>query len=74
MGGSDYFKDSQKLDFPTRNEVRSANICKYFHNLMDTCLARNWMLNFGLVFETLLAAFLAYCPGMSVGIKTYPIK
>jgi len=34
----------------------------------------NWILNFGLVFETALAAFLCYCPGMDVALKTYPIK
>merc|ERR1712166_1592871 len=34
----------------------------------------NWMMNFGLVFETLLAAFLSYTPGMDKGLKMYPLK
>ncbi|XP_055338913.1 sodium/potassium-transporting ATPase subunit alpha-B-like isoform X2 [Paramacrobiotus metropolitanus] len=40
-----------------------------FHQGMD-----NWMLNFGLVFETVLAAFLSYCPGMDKGLRMYPLK
>lgn len=35
---------------------------------------RNHALNFGLFFETALAAFLSYTPGMSVVLKLYPIK
>nr|AFU25689.1 Na+,K+ ATPase alpha-subunit 1A [Oncopeltus fasciatus]CAH1755606.1 Na,K-ATPase alpha 1A [Oncopeltus fasciatus] len=35
---------------------------------------RNWALNFGLVFETVLAAFLSYCPGMDKGLQMYPLK
>jgi hypothetical protein len=35
---------------------------------------RNWALNFGLVFETALAAFLSYCPGMDKGLRMYPLK
>merc|ERR1712004_3231 len=35
---------------------------------------RNHMLNFGLVFETLLAAFLSYTPGMDKGLRMYPLK
>merc|ERR550519_226124 len=31
----------------------------------------NWILNFGLVFETCLAAFLSYTPGMDKGLKMY---
>jgi sodium/potassium-transporting ATPase subunit alpha len=34
----------------------------------------NWILNFGLVFETCLAAFLSYTPGMDKGLKMYPLK
>ncbi|GAU88671.1 hypothetical protein RvY_01321 [Ramazzottius varieornatus] len=40
-----------------------------FHQGMD-----NWWLNFGLVFETCLAAFLSYCPGMDSGLRMYPLK
>nr|CAD7256595.1 unnamed protein product [Timema shepardi] len=35
---------------------------------------RNWPLNFGLLFETALAAFLSYCPGMKKGFRMYPLK
>jgi len=34
----------------------------------------NWVMNFGLCFETVLAAFLCYCPGMDKGLKMYPLK
>merc|ERR1712123_118255 len=34
----------------------------------------NWVMNFGLVFETLLAAFMSYTPGMDKGLKMYPLK
>jgi len=35
---------------------------------------KNHVLTFGLVFETVLASFLSYCPGMDKGLKMYPIK
>merc|ERR1712062_442457 len=35
---------------------------------------KNWILNFGLVFETCLAAILCYTPGMDKGLKMYPLK
>ena len=34
----------------------------------------NWALNFALVFETVLAAFLCYCPGLDKGLRMYPLK
>ena len=34
----------------------------------------NWVLNFALVFETVLAAFLSYTPGMDKGLNMYPLK
>jgi len=33
----------------------------------------NWTLNFGLVFETCLAAFMCYCPGLDNGLRMYPL-
>ena len=36
-------------------------------------VSSNWFLNFGLVFETALAAFLSYTPGMSNGLRMYPL-
>jgi len=35
---------------------------------------KNWIMNFGLIFETVLAAFLSYTPGMDKGLKMYPLK
>merc|ERR1719276_676775 len=35
---------------------------------------KNWFMNFGLIFETLLAAFLSYTPGMDKGLRMYPLK
>merc|ERR1719427_1220418 len=35
---------------------------------------KNWVMNFGLLFETLLAIFLSYTPGMDKGLKMYPLK
>uniref|UniRef100_A0A914YGN6 Cation-transporting P-type ATPase C-terminal domain-containing protein n=1 Tax=Panagrolaimus superbus TaxID=310955 RepID=A0A914YGN6_9BILA len=34
----------------------------------------NWTLNFGLVFETVLAAVLCYCPGTDHGLRMYGLK
>merc|ERR1719384_1773394 len=34
---------------------------------------KNWHMNFGLVFETALAAFLSYTPGMDKGLRMYPL-
>ncbi|XP_066920837.1 sodium/potassium-transporting ATPase subunit alpha-like [Clytia hemisphaerica] len=34
----------------------------------------NWMLNFGLIFETVLAAFLQYTPGLNEGLKLRPLN
>lgn len=34
----------------------------------------NWVLNTGIMFETCLAAFLCYCPGMEVALRVYPLR
>ena len=34
----------------------------------------NWTLNFGLVFETALAAFMCYCPGLDNGLRMYGLR
>ncbi|XP_021915175.1 sodium/potassium-transporting ATPase subunit alpha [Zootermopsis nevadensis] len=49
-------------------------ICKTRRNSIVHQGMRNWALNFGLVFETALAAFLSYCPGMDKGLRMYPLK
>lgn len=48
-------------------------ICKTRRNSLFTQGMTNWFLNFGLVFETCLAAFLSYTPGMSNGLRMYPL-
>lgn len=48
-------------------------ICKTRRNSLFTQGMNNWFLNFGLVFETCLAAFLSYTPGMSNGLRMYPL-
>ena len=49
-------------------------VCKTRRNSLVHQGMKNHALNFGLLFETLLAAFLSYTPGMSVVLKLYPIK
>jgi len=49
-------------------------ICKTRRNSILHQGMRNWVLNFGLVFETLLAAFLSYTPGMDAALRMYPLK
>merc|ERR1712080_82795 len=48
--------------------------CKTRKNSVFQQGMKNGMLNFGLCFETLLAAFLSYCPGMDKGLRMYPLK
>lgn len=49
-------------------------VCKTRRNSIVHQGMRNWALNFGIVFETALAAFLSYCPGMDKGLRMYPLK
>ena len=49
-------------------------ICKTRRNSLFQQGLNNWFLNFGLVFETLLAVFLSYSPGMDAGLRMYPLK
>merc|ERR1711887_101622 len=48
-------------------------ICKTRKNSVFQQGMKNHFMNFGLVFETLLAAFLSYCPGMDKGLRMYPL-
>lgn len=34
----------------------------------------NWVLNTGIIFETLLAAFMCYCPGLDKALRVYPLR
>merc|ERR1711910_38938 len=49
-------------------------ICKTRRNSVFQQGMKNHFLNFGLCFETLLAAFLSYTPGMDKGLRMYPLK
>jgi len=49
-------------------------ICKTRKNSVFQQGMTNHILNFGLVFETCLAAFLCYCPGLDKGLNMYPLK
>jgi len=49
-------------------------ICKTRMNSVFQQGMKNYFLNFGLVFETALAAFLCYCPGMDKGLRMYPLN
>ena len=48
-------------------------ICKTRKNSVFQQGMSNMFLNFGLVFETGLAVFLCYCPGMDKGLRMYPL-
>lgn len=49
-------------------------ICKTRRNSLVHQGMTNHMLNFGLVFETCLAAALSYTPGLDKGLNMYPLK
>ena len=49
-------------------------ICKTRKNSLFQQGMRNCQLNFSLFFETALAAFLCYCPGMDKVLKMQSIK
>ena len=49
-------------------------ICKTRMNSLYHQGMRNPAMNFGLLFETLLAAFLCYTPGIAVALQTRPIR
>ncbi|CAK9303750.1 unnamed protein product [Gordionus sp. m RMFG-2023] len=49
-------------------------ICKTRMNSLIQQGMTNWVLNFALVFETAVAAFLCYMPGMDIGLRMYPLK
>lgn len=49
-------------------------ICKTRRNSILKQGMTNWVLNFGIFFETCLAAILSYTPGMDKGLRMYPLK
>jgi sodium/potassium-transporting ATPase subunit alpha len=48
-------------------------ICKTRLNSLGSQGMGNMFLNFALLFETALAAFLSYCPGMDKALRMYPL-
>ena len=51
-----------------------AIICKTRRNSIFTHKMKNGMFNFGLVFETVVACILSYCPGTDQLFKMYPLR
>lgn len=49
-------------------------ICKTRRNSVFQQGMKNMFMNFGLIFETVLAAVLSYTPGMDKGLRMYPLK
>jgi len=49
-------------------------ICKTRRNSIVHQGMKNHRLTFGLFFETSLAAFLCYCPGLDKGLRMYPMR
>lgn len=49
-------------------------ICKTRRNSIIHQGMRNHVLNFSLLFETVFAAFLTYCPGMDKALRMYPLN
>ncbi|CAL8111930.1 unnamed protein product [Orchesella dallaii] len=77
------YSDRKKLEFTCHTAffvsiviVQWADliICKTRRNSIVHQGMKNWVLNFGLVFETCLAALLSYCPGMDTALRMYPLK
>ena len=77
------YKDRKVLEYPCHTAffvsiviVQWADliICKTRKNSVFQQGMSNWFMNFGLIFETLLACFLSYTPGMENGLRMYPLK
>jgi len=49
-------------------------ICKTRMNSVFQQGMKNWFMNFGICFETILAIILCYTPGMDKGLRMYPLK
>jgi sodium/potassium-transporting ATPase subunit alpha len=48
-------------------------ICKTRKNSVFQQGMKNWFMNLALIFETVIAAFLCYTPGMDKGLRMYPL-
>ncbi|XP_046868724.1 sodium/potassium-transporting ATPase subunit alpha-like isoform X2 [Drosophila willistoni] len=49
-------------------------ICKTRRNSIIQQGMGNWVLNFALFFETIVALILCYMPGMKKGLRMYPVR
>merc|ERR1712073_286356 len=76
------YKDRKILEYPCHTAffvsivvVQWADliICKTRKNSVFQQGMKNHFMNFGLFFETALAAFLSYTPGMDKGLRMYPL-
>ncbi|KAG9511132.1 Sodium/potassium-transporting ATPase subunit alpha-1 [Fragariocoptes setiger] len=77
------YKERKKLEFTCQTAFFISIVVVQWSELV-ACKTRtnsiihqgmsNHVMNFALVFETALAAFLSYCPGMDVALNMYPIK
>ncbi|XP_037068453.1 sodium/potassium-transporting ATPase subunit alpha-B-like [Pollicipes pollicipes] len=77
------YVDRKKLEHTTQTaffvsivivQWADAIICKTRRNSIFTHKMKNGMFNFGLVFETLIACALSYCPGTDTLFKMYPLR
>ena len=77
------YQDRKQLEFTCHTSFFVSIVVVQWVNLI-ICKTRrlsifsqgmdNWVLNFAIVFETVLAAFLSYTPGMDKGLNMYPLK
>ena len=77
------YRDRKHLEFTCHTAyfvsfiiAQWANVitCKTQRLSIFTQGMKNWAINFSIVFETLLAIFLSYTPGMDKGMHMYPLK
>merc|ERR1712088_729106 len=76
------YKDRKILEYPCHTAFFASIVIVQWADLI-ICKTRklsvfqqgmkNHMMNFGLIFETALAAFLSYTPGMDKGLRMYPL-
>lgn len=66
-------QNKKKFNHTSRNEVRTS-FMSIEVQLINLLISRNMALNFSLIFETVLALFLCYLPGMDEALRMYPLK
>ena len=73
-GGADEPREHEHNIHLRNAGVISRMIIELMYHFLHYFRSRNWMLNFGLFFETALAAFLQYTPGLSEGLRLRPMN